>query len=84
MKDDFETDINKEIITCLFDYLFILIKGSYNTNFLIRCSYLELFNEEIRNLLVKNYQQKLVLREVPETLFYVEDLNSWKLRTLKI
>ena len=46
--------------------------------------YLELFNEEIRNLLVKNYQQKLVLREVPETLFYVEDLNSWKLRTLKI
>ena len=27
MKDGFETDINKEIITCLFDYLFILIKG---------------------------------------------------------
>ena len=66
MKDDFETDINKEIITCLFDYLFILIKGSYNINFLILCSYLELFNEEISNLLVKNHLQKLVLREVSE------------------
>ena len=83
MEGDFETDINKGIIPRSFDYLFSLIKGSYNTNFLIRCSYLELYNEEVRDLLAKNHQQKLDIREDPETGFYVEDLSSWVVKNPK-
>ena len=81
MEGDFQTDINKGIIPRSFDLMFSLIKGTYNTNFLIRCSYLELYNEEVRDLLAKNHQQKLDIREDPETGFYVEDLSTWVVKS---
>ncbi len=81
MEGDFQTDVNKGIIPRSFDLMFSLIKGTYNTNFLIRCSYLELYNEEVRDLLAKNHQQKLDIREDPETGFYVEDLSTWVVKS---
>ena len=81
MEGDFQTDINKGIIPRSFDLMFSLIKGTYNTNFLISCSYLELYNEEVRDLLSKNHQQKLDIREDPETGFYVEDLSTWVVKS---
>ena len=77
MEGDFETEINKGIIPRSFDLMFNIIKTTYNTNFLIQCSYLELYNEEVRDLLAKNHQQKLDIREDPETGFYVQDLSHW-------
>ena len=56
MEGDFETNINKGIIPRSFDLMFNIIKTTYNTNFLIQCSYLELYNEEVRDLLAKNHQ----------------------------
>ena len=56
MEGDFETDINKGIIPRSFDLMFNIIKTTYNTNFLIQCSYLELYNEEVRDLLAKKHQ----------------------------
>ena len=41
MEGDFETDINKSIIPKSFDLMFNIIKTTYNTNFLIQCSYME-------------------------------------------
>ena len=83
MEGDFETDINKGIIPRSFDLMFNIIKTTYNTNFLIQCSYLELYNEEVRDLLAKNHQQKLDIREDPETGFYVHDLSHWVVKAPK-
>ena len=46
------------IIPRSFESIFGLIKATYNTNFLIRVSYLEIYNEEIRDLLSKNHKDK--------------------------
>ena len=83
MEGDFETDINKGIIPRSFDLMFNIIKTTYNTNFLIQCSYLELYNEEVRDLLAKNNKQKLDIREDPETGFYVQDLSHWVVKSPK-
>ena len=43
---------------------------------MVRVSYLELYNEEIRDLLSKNYKTKLELRERPDIGVYVKDLST--------
>src|SRR5437870_3007385 len=63
------------IIPRSFESIFNLIKGTYNTNFLTRISYLEIYNEEIRDLLSKNHTQKLDIKEDPDTGFFVKDLS---------
>ena len=73
MEGDFETDINKGIIPRSFDLMFNIINTTYNTNFLIQCSYLELYNEEVRDLLSKTKRQKLNVRE-KDKVFYVENV----------
>ena len=41
---------------------------------LVRASYLEIYNEDIRDLLSKNSQQKLELKETPDKGVYVKGL----------
>lgn len=53
-----------------------MIGGTPDKNFLIRASFLELYNEEVRDLLCKNYKNKLELRENPDTGVYVRDLSN--------
>lgn len=43
---------------------------------MIRCSYLEIYNEDIRDLLSKNVDKKLELKENPDKGVYVKDLNQ--------
>lgn len=45
--------------------------------FLVRISYLELYNEEVRDLLSKTPQKKLDVRERPDIGVYVKDLSSF-------
>lgn len=40
----------------------------------MRASYLEIYNEEIRDLLAKNPEQRLELKETPDRGVYVKDL----------
>lgn len=54
------------IIPRTFDHVFKVIEGTPNIQFLVRVSYLELYNEEIRDLLAHNPLNKLELREKPE------------------
>lgn len=42
--------------------------------YLVRASYLEIYNEEIRDLLAKNSGSKLELKETPDKGVYVKDL----------
>jgi len=73
-----ETPKDRGITPRSFDSIFHLIKSSSNnTNFLIRISYLEIYNEEIRDLLSKNHKEGLDIREDPETGFFVKDLSTF-------
>lgn len=44
--------------------------------FLVRVSYLEIYNEEIRDLLSKNQKNSLEIKERPDIGVFVKDLSS--------
>mmetsp|Transcript_40494 Transcript_40494/g.89986 ORF Transcript_40494/g.89986 Transcript_40494/m.89986 type:complete len:782 (-) Transcript_40494:415-2760(-) len=63
------------IIPNTFEYVFSMIaKQSGTKEFLVRASYLEIYNEEIRDLLAKDHTKKLELKESPDKGVYVKDL----------
>lgn len=64
----------KGIIPRTFDHIFRRIEGSPDQKFLVRVSMLELYNEEIRDLLSKHHTHKLELRE-KDSGVYVKDLS---------
>ena len=62
------------IIPSTFEYIFNKIKD-INSKFLIRCSFLELYNEEIYDLLLKG-KPTLELKEYSDKTVYVKDLTT--------
>ena len=48
-----------------------------NRQYLVTASYLEIYNEEIRDLLSKTYKQKLSIKEHPDKGIYVKDLSAF-------
>ena len=73
------------IIPRAFQQIFDLIaaRGGQNTEFLVRASYLEIYNEEIRDLLSKNTANKLELKENPDAGVYVRDLTSYVVKSTR-
>ncbi|GAQ91439.1 Kinesin-like protein [Klebsormidium nitens] len=65
------------IIPNAFEHIFAEIAQTEGTEFLVRASFLEIYNEEIRDLLAKNPNNKLELKESVETGVYVKDLTSF-------
>ena len=51
--------------------------------YLVRASYLEIYMEEVRDLLAKNMTQRLELKETPERGVYVKDLLSYPVKNVK-
>ena len=49
----------------------------------MRASYLEIYQEEIRDLLSKDYDKRLEMRERPDTGVYVKDLSSFVAKSVK-
>lgn len=70
--------MQRGIIPNAFDHIFGYFDDATNNKkrFLIRCSYLEIYNEDIRDLLSKNVEQKLDLKEDPDKGVFVKDLNQ--------
>lgn len=64
------------IIPRAFEHIFESIQCAENTKFLVRASYLEIYNEEIRDLLGEDTKQKLELKEHPESGVYVKSLSK--------
>jgi len=79
MEGNIEVADKKGIIPRAFEHIFNSIEGTPNKQFLVRASYLELYNEEIRDLLSKNYKTKLELREQPDVGIYVKDLSAYNI-----
>ena len=55
-----------------FDHIFETVSVAENTKFLIRASYLEIYNEDIRDLLGKDNKATLSLKEHPDKGVYVQ------------
>mmetsp|Transcript_3792 Transcript_3792/g.13299 ORF Transcript_3792/g.13299 Transcript_3792/m.13299 type:complete len:394 (-) Transcript_3792:75-1256(-) len=58
-------------------------KESGTSNFLVRASYLEIYNEEVRDLLGKDQTKRLDLKETPDTGVYVKDLTSFVVKSVQ-
>ncbi|ODN06197.1 Kinesin-like protein KIF3A [Orchesella cincta] len=71
----------KGIIPNSFAQIFTSIaKAAEGQRFLVRCSYLEIYNENIRDLLAKDQSQFLELKENKEKEVFVKDLTSLVVR----
>ncbi|XP_063040320.1 kinesin family member 3Cb isoform X2 [Engraulis encrasicolus] len=64
------------VIPNSFHHIFTHISRSQNQSYLVRVSYIEIYQEEIRDLLCKDNNKKLELKENPESGVYVKDLLS--------
>ncbi|KAM3861305.1 kinesin-like protein KIF3C isoform 2-T2 [Diretmus argenteus] len=74
------------VIPNAFDHIFTHISRSQSDRqYLVRASYLEIYQEEIRDLLDPNHgnARALDLRESPETGVYVRDLTSCVCKSVK-
>ncbi|XP_076066505.1 kinesin-like protein KIF3B isoform X2 [Oratosquilla oratoria] len=65
------------VIPNSFEHIFNHIARSKNQQYLIRAAYLEIYQEEIRDLLGKDQKKRLELKERPDTGVYVKDLQQF-------
>lgn len=66
----------KGVIPNSFDHIFSYISRSTDQQYLVRAQYLEIYQEDIRDLLSKDQNQRLELKESPDKGVYVKDLQS--------
>ncbi|MBN3302657.1 KIF3B protein, partial [Amia calva] len=71
------------VIPNSFEHIFTHISRSQNQQYLVRASYLEIYQEEIRDLLSKDQSRRLELKERPDTGVYVKDLSSFVTKSVK-
>lgn len=71
------------IIPNSFLHIFNHIARSTNQQYLVRASYLEIYQEEIRDLLSKDQTKRLELKERADTGVYVKDLLSFVCKSVR-
>ncbi|XP_053365916.1 kinesin family member 3Cb isoform X2 [Clarias gariepinus] len=64
-------------------HIFTHISRSQNQKYLVRVSYLEIYQDEIRDLLCKDNNKKMELKENPDLGVYVKDLSSVVTKNIK-
>ena len=68
----------KGVIPRSFEHIFAHISAAeLHEQYLVRASYLEIYQEEIRDLLCKDQKRRMELKERPDTGVYVKDLSSF-------
>ncbi|XP_066121241.1 kinesin-like protein KIF17 [Saccopteryx bilineata] len=70
------------IIPRAFEHIFESVQCAENTKFLVRASYLEIYNEDVRDLLGADTKRRLELREHPEKGVYVKGLSMHTVRSV--
>lgn len=70
------------IIPHSFYHIFEHVNSASAQQFLIRASYLEIYNEEIRDLLAKDPKSGLELKENLDSGVYVKDLTSFVVKNV--
>mmetsp|Transcript_12810 Transcript_12810/g.33988 ORF Transcript_12810/g.33988 Transcript_12810/m.33988 type:complete len:804 (+) Transcript_12810:279-2690(+) len=69
------------IIPNTFDYIFSRIGRESSKEYLVRASYLEIYNEDIRDLLSKNPNTKLEMKENADKGVYIKDLMQFVVKS---
>ena len=70
------------IIPNSFQHIFEYVSSAQDQQFLVRASYLEIYNEEIRDLLSKDPKNSLELKENIDSGVYVKDLTSFVVKNV--
>ena len=65
------------VIPNSFDHIFAHISRSTDEQYLVRAQYLEIYQEEIRDLLSKDQSKRFELKESPDKGVYVKDLSAF-------
>ena len=71
------------VIPNSFAHIFTNISRTKDQQYLVRASYLEIYQEEIKDLLAKDHKKRLELKERPDTGVYVKDLQSFVTKSVK-
>ncbi|VBB25406.1 unnamed protein product [Acanthocheilonema viteae] len=71
------------VIPNAYHHIFQHISQSQNQQYLVRASYLEIYQEEIRDLLNRDPEIRLELRERPDVGVYVKDLSSFVTKSVE-
>jgi len=81
--EGFTSDHHRGIIPRATEEIFNFIStcGNSRTRFLVRASYLQIYNEVISDLIKPNPNAKLVIREDKQKGVYVEGLSEWIVRS---
>merc|ERR1712168_1594023 len=66
-----------------FEHIYKHIARTTDQQYLVRASYLEIYQEKIRDLLSKDQNKRLELRERPDTGVYIKDLLSFVTKSVK-
>lgn len=78
MSGNSETPQTKGIIPNAFAHIFgHIAKAKENQKFLVRVSYMEIYNEEVRDLLGKDATKSLEVKERPDIGVFVKDLSGY-------
>merc|ERR1719247_2219678 len=72
-----DDEVLKGIIPRAFDQVFSFIGAAQGTQYLVRVSYIEIYNEEVRDLLSKNPKERLELKDSADSGVYVKDLSAF-------
>ncbi|XP_062407464.1 kinesin-like protein KIF3C [Sardina pilchardus] len=83
MQGQWQDPEKRGIIPNTFEHIFTHISRSQNQQYLVRASYLEIYQEEIRDLLAKDHSRKLELKENPDSGVYIRDLSSFVTKNVK-
>jgi kinesin family protein 3/17 len=77
MVGDYSSEDSKGIIPKAFSHIFGYIDSiEDDTRFLVRCSYLEIYNEAILDLLGNDHSAKHDVKEDPDKGIYVQNLTT--------
>ncbi|CAI2730125.1 unnamed protein product [Schistosoma spindalis] len=77
-----EPTFQKGVIPRAFDQIFETMSVSEKTKYLVHASFLEIYNEEVRDLLGHDYRAKLELKENPDKGVYVAGLSMHKITSV--
>ncbi|KAL0277188.1 UNVERIFIED_CONTAM: hypothetical protein PYX00_004555 [Menopon gallinae] len=78
-----EPSSSRGIIPRSFEHIFEAISLTENKKFLVVASYLEIYNEDIRDLLASDCKKKLDLKENPQCGVYVPELSKHTVQNIE-
>lgn len=67
-------EVEKGIIPRTFSHIINIVESANDKKFLVRCSYIEIYNEEIHDLLGRDVKARMDLKEYPDKGVFVKDL----------